>query len=68
LQSPLPGWGVAGQYLHIIALCANIVWILFRIIDTVPIKSAIIECNADAPVKDWNKQIAGAEWFHIIGT
>jgi hypothetical protein len=61
--------GVApGLYFRIAALIAIVVWIAVRIIGTVPINSATIEWDSDAPPKDWREQITKAERFHIAGT
>ena len=58
----------AGFYFRLFAIFLIIVWILIRIVGTVPINSATIEWNPDMPPKDWKDQIAKAERFHILGT
>jgi hypothetical protein len=57
-----------GLYFRLGAMVAIIAWIVVRIIGTVPINSATIKWNADAPPKDWRQQIAKSERFHILGT
>ena len=55
-------------YFHLASILAIIVWILIRIVGTVPVNSATIEWNPDSPPKDWKEQIAKVERFHILGT
>ncbi len=58
----------AGLYFRLAAILAIIVWVMIRIVGTVPINSATIEWNPDAPPKDWKERIGKAERFHILGT
>lgn len=57
-----------GLFFRLAALLAIIVWILIRIVGTVPINSATIEWNPDAPPKNWRELIGKVERFHIVGT
>ncbi|HEY4197966.1 MAG TPA: hypothetical protein VGM63_20635 [Mucilaginibacter sp.] len=61
-------WEVPRLYFCIAALIAVIVWIIIRIIGTVPVNSATIEWDANTPPKDWREQIEKVEQYHIVGT
>jgi hypothetical protein len=50
-----------------VALFALLVWIVIRVIGTVPINKATVDWDARAPPKDWKAQIDRAERFHILG-
>jgi hypothetical protein len=60
--------GMPGLYVRLAALIAIVVWILIRVVGTVPINSATLEWNPNMPPKDWREQISKSERFHIIGT
>lgn len=62
------GWLTPGNYFRVAALITIAAWILVRVVGTVPVNSATIEWNPDAPPKDWKLQISKVERFHIIGT
>jgi hypothetical protein len=64
----IANWEVPRLYFCIAAMIAVIVWIIIRIIGTVPVNSVTIEWDADAPPKDWREQIEKVEQFHVIGT
>jgi hypothetical protein len=49
-------------------LLALLLWVVIRVIGTVPINSATLTWQLDAPPKDWKAQVNHAERFHIIGT
>ncbi len=57
----------AGLWLRIIGLLGLLVWILLRVVGTVPINSATVDWDLANPPKDWKAQIAHAERFHDIG-
>lgn len=59
--------GAAGHWLRYVGLAALLIWILVRIVGTVPINSATIDWPPDAPPADWKAQIDNAERFHIVG-
>jgi hypothetical protein len=48
-------------------LLALLVWIVIRVIGTVPINSATLTWEAAAPPKNWKALVDHAERFHIIG-
>lgn len=50
------------------AVLAVLLWIMIRVIGTVPINSATLTWQPDAPPKDWKAQVNHAERFHIVGT
>jgi hypothetical protein len=56
-----------GLWLRCVGLLATLVWIVIRIIGTVPINSATLTWELAAPPKDWKAQVARAERFHDIG-
>ena len=59
--------GAPGFWLRAVGLLSMLIWILIRIVGTVPINSATLTWKADAPPKDWKEQISQAERFHIVG-
>ena len=50
-----------------LALVAILIWILIRIVGTVPINSATIDWNPEQPPQNWRELIARTERFHIVG-
>jgi hypothetical protein len=62
LDGATPGW-----WLHATGLLALFIWILIRIIGTVPINSATLSWPPSAPPKNWKELVARAERFHIVG-
>ncbi len=50
-----------------VAVIALFVWIVIRVIGTVPINSATADWQLNDPPADWKAQVARAERFHIIG-
>ena len=46
---------------------AVLLWIVIRVIGTVPINSATLTWEAGAPPKNWREQVDHAERFHVIG-
>jgi hypothetical protein len=59
--------GAAGLWFRCAGLLALLVWIVIRIIGTVPINSATVTWDLAAPPKDWKAQVARAERFHDVG-
>jgi hypothetical protein len=58
----------SGMLLRMLGTLCVLIWIFVRFIATVRINSATLEWDADAPPKDWKRQITDAERFHIVGT
>ena len=56
-----------GFVFRCIAVVALFTWIVIRVIGTVPINSATVDWQLDAPPKDWKAQVTHAERFHIVG-
>ena len=56
-----------GLYARVAALVALGLWVLIRVVGTVPINSATLDWR-DAPPADWQEQITKAERFHVVGT
>jgi hypothetical protein len=63
LDTTMPGlwFGCAG-------VLAALLWVVIRVIGTVPINSATLTWQLDAPPKDWKARVNHAERFHIVGT
>jgi len=49
-------------------LAALLIWIAIRIVGTVPINSATLTWQLDAPRANWQAQVDRAERFRIVGT
>ena len=60
--------GASGVGFRIAGIAALLIWIAIRVVGTVPINSATLTWQPDAPPKDWQAQIEHAERFHIVGT
>lgn len=58
----------AGFYFRLAAMICIVIWILIRIVSTVPVNSATLEWDANSLPKDWKEKIAKVERFHIAGT
>lgn len=59
--------GAPGLWFRCVGVLAMLIWILIRVVGTVPINSATAEWQLDAPPKDWKAQVNRAERFHIVG-
>jgi hypothetical protein len=46
---------------------AVLIWIVIRVVGTVPINSATLTWQPDAPPKHWKALVSHAERFHILG-
>jgi uncharacterized membrane protein len=57
----------SGFWFRCAALLALLIWVVIRVIGTVPINSATISWQLDAPPQDWKAQVTQAERFHIVG-
>jgi len=62
LNSSAPGFGY-----RCVGVVALLIWIALRIVGTVPINSATVDWDLNAPPQDWKAQVAHAERFHIVG-
>jgi hypothetical protein len=56
-----------GLWLRGAGVASWLVWIAVRIVGTVPINSATLAWNAEAPPADWKARVQSAERFHILG-
>lgn len=56
-----------GLWLRCAGLACGLVWIAIRVVGTVPINSATLTWNAEAPPADWKARVRRAERFHILG-
>lgn len=57
-----PGW-----WFRAVAVLAILIWIAIRIVGTVPINSATLTWQLDAPPKNWKARVNHAERFHTVG-
>jgi hypothetical protein len=62
LSSSTPGFTY-----RCVGVVALLIWIAIRIVGTVPINSATVDWQLDAPPQNWKAQITHAERFHIVG-
>jgi hypothetical protein len=62
LDSDAPGWWFRGA-----GVLAMLIWIVIRVIGTVPINSATLTWQLSAPPKNWKALVNHAERFHIVG-
>src|SRR5205807_2453196 len=56
-----------GFVLRCVAVVALVIWIVIRVIGTVPINTATVDWQLDTPPQDWKAQVTHAERFHIVG-
>ena len=59
--------GTSGFWFRCAAVLAVCIWILIRVVGTVPINSATADWQLSAPPKNWKELVNRAERFHIIG-
>ncbi len=59
--------GAPGFWFRCAGVLAVLIWILIRVIGTVPINSATLTWLPGAPPKNWRAQVNHAERFHIVG-
>ena len=62
LDSAAPGFGF-----RCVAVVALLAWIVIRVIGTVPINSATVAWQLNAPPRNWKALVNHAERFHIVG-
>ncbi len=56
-----------GFWFRCAAVLAVLVWILIRVVGTVPINSTTLTWQLDAPPKNWKARVNHAERFHDVG-
>jgi hypothetical protein len=59
--------GTPGFWFRCAAVLAILIWILIRVVGTVPINSATADWDLNAPPKNWKALVNRAERFHILG-
>ena len=59
--------GAPGFWLRCVAVVAVLVWILIRVVGTVPINSATADWDLNSPPQNWKEMVTRAERFHILG-
>jgi len=59
--------GLPGFWLRCASMLAIVLWVLIRIVGTVPINSATLTWKADSPPDNWKALVNKAERFHILG-
>src|SRR5262245_14437754 len=57
----------AGLWFRCGGLLAMLVWIVIRVIGTVPINSATLTWELESPPEDWKARVDRAERFHDVG-
>jgi hypothetical protein len=62
LDSAAPGFGF-----RLAGVAALLTWVAIRVIGTVPINSATLAWQLNAPPENWKAQVNQAERFHIVG-
>jgi hypothetical protein len=55
------------EWFRIVGILSLIVWVVIRVIGTVPINSATLTWQLSAPPKNWKEQVKHAERFHDVG-
>lgn len=60
-------WAAPGWWFRAVGVLAMLLWIVIRVIGTVPINSATVSWPLDTPPKNWKALIAHAERFHDVG-
>lgn len=56
-----------GLWFRCVGVLAMLIWIMIRVIGTIPINSATLTWRPDAPPKNWRALVNHAERFHIVG-
>jgi len=64
--SVVQGWNEPGLVLRCAIVGMLFIWILIRIVQTVPVNSATLEWNPGAPPKDWRSLVERTERFHVV--
>ena len=59
--------GTPGFWFRCAAVLAVCIWVLIRVVGTVPINSATKDWELNAPPKNWKELVNRAERFHIVG-
>ena len=61
------GGAAPGMWFRFVGLLAVLIWIVIRVIGTIPINSATLTWQLSAPPKNWQALVKHAERFHIVG-
>jgi hypothetical protein len=56
-----------GEWLRLAGVLALILWIVIRVVGTVPINSATLTWRVGKPPPDWKARVRHAERFHDVG-
>jgi hypothetical protein len=54
------------SWLRYVAVSMLFVWTIIRIARTVPVNSATLEWNPEAPPRDWRSLVQRTERFHVV--
>jgi len=60
-------WAAPGWWFRGVGVLALLLWIVIRVIGTVPINSATVTWQLEAPPKNWKVLVNHAERFHDVG-
>jgi hypothetical protein len=59
--------GAPGFWLRGAGMLAMLIWVVIRVVGTVPINSATLTWQLSAPPENWKALVNHAERFHIVG-
>lgn len=59
-------WHRGAARLHLLALALLAVWLIIRVLRTVPVNSATLEWEPEMPPPGWRELIERTERFHVI--
>jgi hypothetical protein len=59
--------GAPGLWFRCAGVAGVVIWVLSRVVGTVPINSATLTWKPSAPPRNWKTLVADAERFHIVG-
>jgi hypothetical protein len=55
-----------GSFLRYVASAMLLVWAVIRIVRTIPVNSATLEWNPEAPPREWRSLVQRTERFHVV--
>ena len=59
--------GAPGLWFRCAGVAGVLIWVLIRVVGTVPINSATLTWKPSAPPRNWKTLVDNAERFHIVG-
>jgi len=55
-----------GMRLRYLCVAMLLVWAVIRVVRTVPVNSATLEWNPEAPPRNWRSLVETTERFHVV--